>query len=217
VDTQQDGEKLTGASQADAKPRAWGPWFAKAAFEALMILFSILLAFAIDNWREDNERANRLAEARVSLMQELRFNRDLIAKDAFLPHHQRLKKVYVDMVKSDTTDRAMEMFKGGVHPTPLRDAAWQSFLVSGVAGDLPFALHARLAGIYGDQERLAFLHRTTIGGLLQPRSDRETPAYTRDMVRTVAMYMTDVVVNEENLQKEYAAAVAELQAATAAR
>jgi hypothetical protein len=200
-----------------AKPRAWGPWFAKAAFESLMILVSILLAFAIDNWREDNERARRLAEARVSLMQELRFNRELLAKDTFLPHHQRLKKVYQDMVTSDSTDRAREMFKTGIHPTPLRDAAWRSFLVSGVAGDLPFALHARLAGIYGDQESLDFLHRTAVGALLSPRADRETPAFTRDMIRTVTMYLTDVVANEEGLRKEYDAAVIELEAASAAQ
>jgi hypothetical protein len=212
VDTQHDA-----VTARAAKARAWGPWLGRAAFESLMILVSILAAFAIDNWREDNERARRLAEARVSLTEELRFNRDLLAKDAYLPHHQRLKKVYQDMVRSDTTDRAMEMFKNGVHPTPLRDAAWRSFLVSSVAGDLPFALHARLAGIYGDQERLDFLHRTTVGNLLTPRSDRDTPAYTRDMIRIVTMYFTDVTVNEENLQKEYAAAVAELQAASASR
>lgn len=199
------------------RSRPWGPWLAQAAFESVMILVSILAAFAIDNWREDQERARRLAEARVSLMQELRFNRDLLAKDAYLPHHQRLLKVYQDMVKSDTTDRAMEMFKNGVHPTPLRDAAWRSFLVSGVAGDLPFAVHARLTGIYGYQESLDFLHRTAIGNLLVPRTDRDSPAYTRDMVRILTMYLTDVTVQEENLQKEYAAAVAALEAPPASR
>jgi hypothetical protein len=212
VDTHQDEGKAPAV-----KSRSWGPWFAKAAFESLMILVSILFAFAIDNWREDTERARRLAEARVSLIQELRFNRELIARDIFLPHHQRLKTIYQDMFKSGSTDRAMAMFKTGIHPTPLRDAAWRSFLVSGVAGDLPFALHARLAGIYGDQERLEFLHRSTVGALLIPRADREAPAFTRDMIRTVSMYLTDVVANEEGLQKEYQATVADLQAASTSR
>jgi hypothetical protein len=200
-----------------AKPRAWGPWFAKAAFESLMILFSILLAFAIDNWREDGERARRLAEARVSLTEELRFNAKLLADKDYLPHHERLRGIYRGMVDSGTTDRVDAMFESGVHPTPLRDAAWRSFLVSGVAGDLPFALHARLAGIYGAQERLDFLHQTFIGGLMAPRADRETTAFTRDMVRTVGMYLIDVVASEKGLQKEYQAVVAELQAASASR
>jgi len=154
-----------------AKPRAWGPWLAQAAFESLMILISILLAFAIDNWREDSERARRLAEARGSLTQELRFNLKLLADNAYLPHHLRLQAIYRKMLDSNTTDRADAMFEGGIHPAPLRDAAWRSFLVSGVAGDLPFALHARLAGIYGAQERLDFMHRATVAGLLAPRSD----------------------------------------------
>jgi hypothetical protein len=211
VDTYQDG--VTATSPA-AKARAWGPWLAQGAFESVMIVFSILLAFAIDNWREDAERARRLAEARVSLAQELRFNMQLLADDRFLPHHLRLRTIYREMIKAGTTDRANAMFEGGIHPTPLRDAAWRSFLVSGVAGDLPFALHARLAGIYGSQERLSWLHQTTVAGLLAPRADRDTPAYVRDQVRSLTMYLTDVVANEEGLQKEYQATVRELEAAS---
>jgi hypothetical protein len=210
VDTQQDA-----VTAPVAKPRAWGPWLAQAAFESAMILVSILLAFTIDNWREDAERARRLAEARVSMTQELRFNRDLLVHKDYLPHHKRLQDIYRTMMASNTTDRAGAMFEGGIHPAPLRDAAWRSFLVSGVAGDLPFALHARIAGIYGAQERLDFMHRATLAALLAPRADRETPAFTRDMIRTVSMYLSDVVAAEEGLHGEYQAAVRELEATAA--
>jgi hypothetical protein len=71
-----------------------------------MILVSILAAFAIDNWREDNERARRLAEARSSLTQELRFNLQLLAEENYLPHHRRLQEIYRTMMASGTTDRA---------------------------------------------------------------------------------------------------------------
>lgn len=209
VDTQQDA-----VTAPAAKSRAWGPWLAQAAFESVMILVSILAAFAIDNWREDNERARRLAEARSSLTQELRFNLDLLADKDYLPHHLRLQSIYRTMQEAGTTDRADAMFEGGIHPAPLRDAAWRSFLVSGIAGDLPFAVHARLAGIYGAQERLDFMHRATVASLLAPRADRETPAFTRDMIRTVSMYLADVVASEKGLQKEYQAAVKELEASS---
>jgi hypothetical protein len=179
-----------------------------------MILVSILAAFAIDNWREDNERARRLTEARGSLTQELRFNLQLLAEENYLPHHRRLQEIYRTMMTSGTTDRADAMFERGIHPTPLRDAAWRSFLVSGVAGDLPFDLHARLAGIYVAQERLNFMHQMTVGALIAPRADRETPAFTRDMIRTVSMYLADVVESERGLQKEYQSAVKELEAAS---
>src|SRR5262245_39126498 len=99
VDTFQDG-----VAAPAPKPRAWGPWLGQAAFESLMILVSILAAFAIDNWREDNERARRLAEARSSLTQELRFNLNLLANDDYLPHHQRLGAIYRQMMDGGTTD-----------------------------------------------------------------------------------------------------------------
>jgi hypothetical protein len=211
---QEDGPRDGGTLPEARRSRPWGPWLAQAAFESVMILVSILAAFAIDNWREDKERARRLAEARVSLTQELRFNLDLLAHDDYLPHHLRLQGIYRKMMEAGTTDRADAMFERGIHPAPLRDAAWRSFLVSGVASDLQFALHARLAGIYGAQERLNFMHQAFVGSLLAPRADRETPAFTRDMIRSVSMYMTDVVASEKGLQKEYQAAVKELEAAS---
>jgi hypothetical protein len=179
-----------------------------------MILVSILAAFAIDNWRDDNERARRLTEARGSLMQELRFNLDLLSQEDYLPHHQRLGEIYRGMMVAGTTDRADALFERGIHPAPLRDAAWRSFLVSGVAGDLRFAQHARHAGIYGAQERLNFMHQASVASLIAPRADRETPAFTRDMIRSVSMYLADVVASEKGLQKEYQAAVKELEAAS---
>jgi hypothetical protein len=56
------------------------------------------------------------------------------------------------------------------------------------------------------------MHQTTVGALIAPRADRETPAFTRDMIRTVSMYLADVVESERGLQKEYQSAVKELEA-----
>ena len=92
----------------------------------------------------------------------------------------------------------MAMFEGGIHPTPLRDAAWRSFLVSGVAGDLPFALHARLAGIYGAQERLDFMHRTTVGGAARAtRGSRDARVHARHGPHGQPCIIADVVDSEE--------------------
>jgi hypothetical protein len=196
VHAPQDASHENGPPTESRRSRPWGPWLAQAAFESVMILVSILAAFAIDNWREDNERARRLTEARGSLMQELRFNLDLLSQEDYLPHHLRLGEIYRGMMLTGTTDRADALFERGIHPAPLRDAAWRSFLVSGVAGDLRFAVHARLAGIYGAQERLNFMHQASVASLI------------------VSMYLADVVASEKGLQKEYQAAVKELEAAS---
>lgn len=186
-------------------------WLAKVAFESAMILVSILLAFAIDNWRETAARRRDLAEARASLAEELRFNRVLLASDLYLQHHVQLQTTYQRMLTSGSVDQAAALFQNGVHPTPLRDAGWRSFVASEVAGDLAFAQRARLAGIYGAQETLADLHRSMLPALVAPRADRDSPAFLRDMVRAINMYLTDVVATEQGIMREYEAAIQELE------
>ena len=47
-------------------------FIAKASFEALMIVFAVILAFLVTEWREDNEADNRanLAVERIVLEME---------------------------------------------------------------------------------------------------------------------------------------------------
>ena len=75
---------------------------------------------------------------------------------------------------------------------------------SGVAHLMPFALRAELAGIYGDQAGLDELFRSVVAGLSVPRTDRESTAYQRDLIRVLATTLTDTVATENRLLREYA-------------
>lgn len=190
----------------------WRPWLGKALFESALIVLSVLLALTLDSWRDSRARARSLEEARVSLVEELRFNRALLASDEYLPHHRKLHEIYDGMEVSGKTDQANDLFKGGVHVAPLRDAAWRIFLTSDVASELPFADRAMLAGIYAGQERLLGIHTAATGFLIAPRTDYDNPAFLKSFVRSIDLYLTDVVVGETRLITLYDEGAAKLAA-----
>jgi hypothetical protein len=186
-----------------ASAAGWQSWLGKAAFESAMIVLSVLLALTLDGWRENRARQTQLAEARAALIGEVRFNRQLVASNDFLPHHLRLHEVYEGMETAGVTDRIDELFKTGVHVPPLRDASWRSFGVSDIASELPFSQRALLAGVYIEQDNVAQLFRNLLTNISHPTSERENPAFRRDLVRTIDLTLTDIVYAEQRLLKSY--------------
>jgi len=194
----------------DPRSTPWRHLIAKGAFESALIVFSVLLALTVDNWRDARARTRSLNEARTALVQELRFNRELLASDPYLPHHIRLHGIYDSMESSGKTDQLGALFQNGVHMAPLRDAAWRSFSATDVANDLPFAQRALLAGLYAVQTNLEYTHRALVTTASQPTALRDNPVFLRDFVRCIDLFLTDIVYAETRMLKGYDEALAEL-------
>ena len=92
----------------------------------------------------------------------------------------------------------------------MRDAAWRSLSSSGILGHLPYREVVLLADIYSLQEMLSTIHSTKLATLGAPRSDRESPAYIRDEIRVIQMYLADVVFAEQELLRLYELALERL-------
>jgi hypothetical protein len=195
-----------------ARSEAWKSWVGKALFEAALIVFSVLLALTLDEWREDAAERARFAEAVHSLADEVKFNRELLAGAFYVDHHRRLLEHYQSRASAGGSEDADEAFKTGLHPAPLRDTAWATLGDSGVARLLPFGLRADLGGIYRDQTSLDEMFRTLVFGLTQPRTDRETAAYKRDQIRVMALSLTSMVATENRLLLGYAEVEPKLRA-----
>jgi hypothetical protein len=195
-------------------PSAWKPWVGKALFEAGLIVFSVLLALTVDGWRDDVTQRARFTEAVRSLADEVTLNRNLLSSATYIEHHRRLLAHYQSRADAGSSEGSGEAFKTGLHPAPLRGTAWVSLGDSGVAHLMPFALRAELAGIYHDQASLEDQFRALVSGLSIPRTDRETAAYQRDLIRILAVTFTDMVATENRLLRQYAAIEPKLRALT---
>jgi hypothetical protein len=185
-------------------------WLPRALFESFLIVVSIVVALAVNEWRERHARLERVAEARGVFVNEIESNRTLLRSEAYLPHHRRLQAEYKQLA-AENSDVAGSLFDTGVHPAPLRDAAWRSFSAGPTLVDFAPAELVMLSDIYRAQEDLARSNTNFIAQVIAPRSDRETPEYKRDQTRSISMYLNDVVPLEERVLQLYDAALERLR------
>jgi hypothetical protein len=175
----------------------------------LLIVVSILAALAVNEWREAHARAARAEEARAAFVHEIRANSDLLLSNDYLPHHKRLQTEYSKAANEGSSEPG-SFFETGVHPAPLRDAAWRSFSGSTVLIDFPPEAVLLLSDIYRAQDSIEKRNDGFLNAIGTPRSDRETPAYAKDMTRSIFMYLNDLVPAEERLLKSYQHALEKL-------
>ena len=138
----------------------------------------------------------------------------MLRADQYLPHHKRLQSEYQRLAAESSLEPG-PLFESGVHPVPLRDAAWRSFSAGATLVDFAPAEVVLLSDIYRAQDDLSRLNANFIAQVTAPRSDRETPEYKRDQTRTISMYLNDVIPAEERLLDVYDEALARLNSATA--
>lgn len=141
----------------------------RIAIESLLIVFSILLALAMNAWWGGREDRARIAQALVHLDAEILANRDLVT--SLLPYHEALVGIFAEFVEREdaATNRDLQDagFRGFRPPSFLR-AAWETALASGVSGLMDFDDVSRLGRVYSVQDRVDRLAMDGLSGMLGP-------------------------------------------------
>jgi hypothetical protein len=184
-------------------------WLSQLIIQPLMIVLSILAALAVNQWQESRARTQRVDHALNDFVIEIRANRELLRSDKYLPHHRRLRLEYAQIVKGEIADKN-SFFATGVHPTPLRDSAWRVLSGTAVLMDLKPEIVLALSDIYHAQDSLEKRNDGFLNAITAPRSDRETPAYVKDVASSITMYLNDLVPAEESLDASYEPALPKL-------
>lgn len=204
------------------KRRLLPAWAPRAAFEALLIVFSVVLALSLNDWAADRREAERAGQLREALIAEIAANRTLLTDDHYLPHHLRLRDSLgaAGGQPGSTGNReavieAVRMFfSTGLHPARLRDAVWRSAGSSDLTTHMPIEEVFLLAAIYRAQEDLESLNRTgyeTTLDLVDLIED-ETPHASRMM--RMGLYLEDMTGQEQALVALYDQALARMDGAS---
>ena len=203
------------------QPHGWRTWLPRVIAESVLIVFSVLLALGVDEWREDRELAREVEEARTAFATEIRGNRDLLTSDRFHGHHKRMWAHYRALDEAaDANDNARlaelnaitaAQFSNGVWPTPLRDAVWRSFSQTGIVRHMKSAEVFLLADTYREQDALDRWHHRMFDIWSQPSVDSDRPEFQRSKIDTTRSYLADVVAAEERLLKRYSEVLAQLE------
>jgi type II secretory pathway pseudopilin PulG len=177
-------------------------WLSQLIIQPIMIVISILAALAVNNWQESRATAKRVAGARAAFANEIASNKQLLLSARYLPHHQRLQAEYDKAFKENLSD-AGTFFESGVHPTPLRDSAWRMLSGTATLMQLPPEFVLALTDIYQLQDSIQRRSEGFLTALGAPRSDHDSPAYTKDLTRSISFFLNDLVPAEETLLKLY--------------
>jgi|ERR1041385_264937 type II secretory pathway pseudopilin PulG len=177
-------------------------WLTQLIIQPIMIVLSILAALAVNNWQESRARDKRVADARHAFVNEITANKQLLLADNHLPHHRRLQAEYSRIATEGAPD-SHAFFDTGLHPTPLRDSAWRMLSGSATLMDLPSGFVLALTDIYRLQNSLEKSNEGFLNSLGAPRSDRESPAYQKDVANSIRMFLNDLVTAEEMLLRSY--------------
>ena len=131
-------------------------WIGRAAFEAALIVFGLVGALVVDEWRDTRERDARVRAALTSIHAELQANRTAIAR-AIANHEDVIGKLR----KASETGI---VYEGGVISTPLfSDIAWEAARNAAITNDIQFPQLMTLGHAYGGlanylREREVFLN-----------------------------------------------------------
>ena len=196
-----------------AAPHGLRSWLPRVLAESVLIVFSVLLALAVDQWREDRELQREVREARIAFANEIRGNRDLLTSERYHGHHKRMWAHYRALgAAADARDEARlaeldvitsAEFSNGVWPTPLRDAVWRSFSQSEILRHMKPAEVFLLADTYREQEALDQWHNRMFDIWSQPTAEIDRPEFQRSKIHTTRSYLADVVAAEERLVEHY--------------
>lgn len=200
--------------------RQWGP---KAALEAVLIVFSVMLALAVTDWADQRRTAHRVAEMRGFLIQEMRANRNQLAAPSFIPHHEGLKRAFgrsggtpdrTDVTRAMAEPAISQLFGGGgLHLATPSDAVWSSVSSSDLFEHMDPQEVFLLARVYRAQESLENTNKAGYDnaiGLLNILSDEGDTH--RQMMR-MTLYLEDLLQQERSLLALYNQALLELDPA----
>ena len=168
--------------------------------ESILLIGSILLALAMDEWSEDREYQDLAHRSLANFEREIGQNRVRV-EDVTL-FHAGLRDVLANMNagSAPVTAATIRNIMEGFQPAILVNTAWETAVATGALGYMEYDVVAGLSLTYGLQERLAALNQSGLNDLLVggfQSGDTELLVYAANR------YMRELTEAEQRLQEVY--------------
>ena len=213
----------TGLSPAEAPPappaaphappprRVSREWVGRAAFESVLIVLSVLLGFAIGEWRDRRAARNRAEQALAAIASELDSNR-VILQRARVKHRAMADSLRRYIEAAEPVPQHI-YFGGMIKPGYVLAVAWQSARDGGALSQLPYPLVLRLSRVYERQLQYRGLSEAVIQGVYGDMMVRGIPAAFRDNAPSWNILLRDFADREGTLEQKYDSALVRVRAA----
>jgi len=166
----------------------------------MLVVGSILLALALDEWNEDQDYQDLATLSLINFEREIQQNR-LRLEDVTL-YHAGLRDVLANMDASGEAvpARTIRNILEGFQPTILVSTAWETAVATGALGYMDYDVVAGLSLTYNMQERLVTLNQSGLSDLLVGgfrSGDADLLVYMANR------YMRELTEAEQGLQGVY--------------
>lgn len=180
-------------------------WIVRATVESVLIVTSILLALAVDEWRDDRQNLELATQALRSFAQEIRQNRARLEDAA--PYHAGLGEVLARLAYEERGRSAADLHSvvEGLEPTVLLDTAWETALATGALNYMGFETVSALSLTYSLQERFEEFSRSRLPRLNPLATGSE--AELQVAIRQALSYLQTLSQREQELIGIYAQAL----------
>jgi len=157
--------------------------------EATLIVLSVVLGFAIDQWRQTNEAESRAQRALVSFQREMESNRAELS-DALASHREAVRQLHIQPDTSITVNQPL-----------MRNTSWEMIQATESAPHLDFEILEAVTSVHELQESYEEAHAYVMERFFEARSGDAARA-----APTVIPLFVNLIRLEERLLAEYDAA-----------
>lgn len=184
------------------------PWLARVLVESTLIIFSVLLALALDQWLENRERTAAAQAALVSIQSELEAN--IRSVERARENHRAIRD---SLVRYASLNEALppRVYLGGIfNPAPTYAVAWESARETGVLGDLSYELVLELSRVHAEQSRYRQLADALVQDIMMQIRREGAEPVLRDRSAGFISLQEDFANREQHLVAAYRAVLARL-------
>lgn len=176
-------------------------WLPRVVFESFLIVISILMALALDEWQEELEIDELVTRSVTSFEREIQQNKARV--DDVIPYHAGLLGIFkrLDASNDATTLTQYREVLSGLQPTRLLSTAWDTAVATGAFSRMDYELVAALSQIYDAQDRLNDLY-SGVGSALMPAVSRGSDIVDYSIYNAVRL-MNELTAAEAELQAMY--------------
>lgn len=179
-------------------------WLPRVLFESFLIVISIMVALALDEWRESRQDDETVRQALLNFQSEIAQNKARIEDAA--PFNRGLLNVLRNRFEADdiaTVDEFVNMAESYA-PVVLQSTAWETALATGSLAKMDYNLVSALSLTYSLQNRYQMATRSGMDALMSPQS--LTPDQINLAIYNSVRYLDDTTSMEAELGAVYAEA-----------
>lgn len=184
------------------QPRSSPAWLARVLLESAFIVFSVLLALALDEWRQDRADSTRAALALAAIRSEVEANRG--AAEGAQKFHRELHDTLRALdVAGSSPSVEIYYHRGMFRPARVVATAWESARMTAIIDRLPYDLVLELSYTYTYQSKYEELGDRIVADLMTEMRSRGAEAVLRDGYRGFILLAEDFANREARLIEQY--------------